>query len=164
MSDNSVTFTIHGEPCSKANSRQLVYQGKPGKKRPVFIKSQKALAYETSAMLQIPIHCRAMFEGPVSVTLWIFYLDNRSDLDESLILDVLQARFVGEGKRRKLVRKGVYLNDRQVREKHVYHGIDKADPRVEIIVQPLINERGDYEKAGDAVVSVPMYSRGAGRG
>jgi hypothetical protein len=35
------------------------------------------------------------------------------------------------------VQKGVYRNDRQVREKHVYHAIDRANPRAEIEVEPL---------------------------
>jgi len=43
----------------------------------------------------------------------------------------------GSRKARELVQKGVYLNDRQVREKHVYHGIDRTNPRTEIIVEPL---------------------------
>jgi len=44
---------------------------------------------------------------------------------------------MGKGKDRRLVRRGVYVNDRQVREKHVYHDIDKTNPRADIIVEPL---------------------------
>jgi hypothetical protein len=33
--------------------------------------------------------------------------------------------------------RGVYRNDRQVREKHVFHGIDRANPRAEVTVEPL---------------------------
>jgi Holliday junction resolvase RusA-like endonuclease len=36
-----------------------------------------------------------------------------------------------------LVQAGVYRNDRQVREKHITHGIDVHNPRAVITVQPL---------------------------
>jgi predicted unusual protein kinase regulating ubiquinone biosynthesis (AarF/ABC1/UbiB family) len=44
-------------------------------------------------------------------------------LDESLILDLLQGV--------------IYKNDRQVKEKHVYWGLDPANPRTEIIVDKI---------------------------
>lgn len=134
-----VRFTIMGEPASKANSRELVLMGKKGeKKRPALIKSEKARDYERDAQLQIPSAARAMFTGPVRVTLRIFYASERPDLDESIVLDVLQAKYskVKDGPR-ELLRAGVYANDRQVREKHVYHAIDRANPRAEIEVEAL---------------------------
>ena len=42
-----------------------------------------------------------------------------------------------EGKKRILLQAGVYVNDRQVREKHVFHGIDKLMPRVEVRVESI---------------------------
>lgn len=117
-----ICFTILGEPASKANSRQIVRFGK----RLASIKSLKARNYEKSAQLQIPASARQMLEGPVCVTIRIFYASQRLDLDESVILDVMQAR---DGVR------GVYVNDRQVREKHIYHSIDKENPRAEIQVR-----------------------------
>ena len=80
---------------------------------------------------------RQMLEGPVRVTIRIFYASERPDLDESVVLDVLQDRYHGKGEHRELVQHGVYRNDRQVREKHVYHGIDRAAPRAEITVEAL---------------------------
>lgn len=73
------------------------------------------------------------------VTMRVFYATERPDLDESVILDVLQAKYspVVKGQTREVIRRGVYINDRQVREKHVYHGIDKRNPRAEIEVEPL---------------------------
>lgn len=133
-----VSFTIHGEPASKANQRQLVtFPDGKGGKRPALVKSKKAQNYERDALRQIPMSARKRFEGPVRVTLWIFYASERPDLDESIVLDVLQDRYIGKGERRELVRDGVYRNDRQVREKHVYHGIDRAHPRAEIEVEAL---------------------------
>jgi hypothetical protein len=131
-----VALTIFGEPASKANQRQLVsFPDGKGGKRPALIKSKKARNYESDALLQIPPAARLQLEGPVRVTLRVFYASQRPDLDESVILDVLQDRYVGRGDERELVQKGVYRNDRQVREKHVFHAIDRANPRAEIEVE-----------------------------
>lgn len=132
-----IAFTILGEPASKANSREIVTIGG----RPSSIKSKKALGYERDALMQIPIFARQRLKCLVSVTMRIFYATERPDLDESLILDILQDRFrtvkVGGTKLRELVQPGVYCNDRQVREKHIYHAIDKLNPRSMIEVRPL---------------------------
>ena len=136
-----ISFTILGEPASKSNSRQLVTFGRGEDKRPALIKSKKARNYERDALLQIPQEARVMLEGPVRVTLRIFYASERPDLDESVVLDVLQARYRKIGGERMLVQRGVYLNDRQVREKHVFHAIDRANPRTEIEVEPLVAQQ-----------------------
>jgi Holliday junction resolvase RusA-like endonuclease len=135
-----VSLVILGEPASKANSRELVTFGRGEDARPAMIKSKKARDYERDALLQIPPAARAMLEGPVRVTLRIYYASERPDLDESVVLDVLQARFAKRlGTRpREVERTGVYVNDRQVREKHVYHAIDRANPRAEIEVEELV--------------------------
>ncbi len=82
------------------------------------------------------------------MTLRIFYASERPDLDESVVLDVLQDRFVKDRvtDERRLVQKGVYRNDRQVREKHVYHSIDRANPRAEIEVEPLVLNLDFFEQ------------------
>ncbi len=133
-----VRLTILGEPASKANSRQLVKFGRGDKARPAIIKSQKARDYERDALRQIPPAARVELAGPVRVTLRIFYASERPDLDESVVLDVLQNRYAGRGEARELVQRGVYANDRQVREKHVFHAIDRANPRSEIEVEALV--------------------------
>lgn len=141
-----IRLTILGEPASKANSREFGLVRIPGtdKQRVHIRKSEKALAYEESAQRQIPPAARAMLEGPVRVTMTIYYRDQRSDLDESIILDVMQARFqVAHGKRHCIAR-GVYLNDRQVRERHVFHAIDKLNPRAEIVVEPLQAQQPEF--------------------
>ena len=53
----------------------------------------------------------------------IFYASRRPDLDESLILDLLQGL--------------VYVNDRQVKERHTYWGLDPENPRAEIIIEQI---------------------------
>lgn len=136
-----IRFTILGQPYSKSNRRILsVVAGKPRS-----IKSKEALAFESAALRQIPPAARQRLEGPVRVTLRIFYKDERPDLDESLILDILQDRYVlrqhmKAGRlvgQRTLVQNGVYRNDRQVRERHVYHFIDKTNPRTEIEIERI---------------------------
>ncbi len=118
-----VSFVIFGEPASKANSRRLVaFKRKGGGSRPALIKSQKALDYNTSFQQQCP-RCSPLIEGDVSVTMTIYYGSRRPDLDESVILDAMQGL--------------VYLNDRQVKEKHIFWGLDKERPRAEIIVEQL---------------------------
>lgn len=139
-----IIFTILGEPASKANSRQIVVRGG----RPASIKSEKALDFERNALRQIPPRYRVQYTGPVAVTLRIYYASERPDLDESIVLDVLQDRYekqkltkaqkdAGMKAERYLVQRGVYVNDRQVREKHVYHAIDRANPRTEVHILPL---------------------------
>lgn len=124
----SVFLTVLGEPASKANSRRIIMRGR----KPMSIKSEKALNYADFFNSQVrPIP--ELMDGELRVDMWIYYASQRPDLDESLILDLLQGK--------------VYINDRQVRERHVYHHIDKANPRTSILVrkrQPgegLVEER-----------------------
>jgi hypothetical protein len=142
----AIDFTIKGEPASKANSREIVtrkFRDAKGKMkaRPMSIKSDKARNYERSAILQIPAHARVELSGPVRVIMRIFYATERPDLDESVILDVMQSRYrvvKVKGKDvRQLIRKGVYVNDRQVRQKFIMHDIDPVNPRAEIRVVAL---------------------------
>lgn len=62
-------------------------------------------------------------EGDLKFIATIYYASRRSDLDESLVLDLLQDY--------------AYKNDRQVKEKHVKWGLDRSDPRVEIRVEEM---------------------------
>jgi hypothetical protein len=130
-----IAFTIIGEAASKANSRKIVTIANHA----ASIKSAKARGFEKIGLYQIPMWARQRIEGPVSVTMRIYYASERPDLDESLVLDILQDRWARNkttGKR-DLVQAGVYRNDRQVREKHIFHGIDRADPRAEIVIEPM---------------------------
>ncbi|MFL9933601.1 hypothetical protein P0D88_31390 [Paraburkholderia sp. RL18-103-BIB-C] len=141
-----IAFTILGEPASKANSREIVtrrFRDADGKlkSRPMSIKSDKARDYECDALKQIPPKARVQLTGPVRVILKIYYASERPDLDESVILDTLQDRYRTikrkSGAVRELLQRGVYVNDRQVRQKFVFHGIDRANPRAEVTVEPL---------------------------
>jgi len=132
-----ISLTIFGEPASKANSRELVTFGRGDDKRPALIKSKKARDYERDALRQIPPAARQRIEGAVRVTMRIFYASERPDLDASVVLDCLQDRYHGKGEQRELIQLGVIRNDRQVRELHLYHFIDRVNPRSEIEVEAL---------------------------
>mgnify|MGYP003653054163 CR=1 FL=1 len=115
---NPYTLTIHGEPASKANSRQLVLI----KGRMVPIKSKKALSYIRAFDQQ----CRVLdplMDEDLAIAMKIYYRTRRPDLDESLILDLLQSK--------------VYKNDRAIKLKYVEHGLSKDDPRVIMAIGPL---------------------------
>lgn len=112
------SFQILGEPASKANSRKIVTI----KGRPVSIKSDKARNYvKTFAEQCQPL--KELFTGDVLVEMAIYYATRRPDLDESLILDCMQGV--------------IYTNDRQVKQKHIYWGLDKSFPRTIIRVSSL---------------------------
>jgi len=109
---------IFGEPASKANSRRLVRFG--GVSR--LIKSEKALSYSDMFKQQ----CRPLAQlmtGDLRITLHIWYASRRPDLDESLILDLMQGL--------------IYENDRQVKERHAYWGLDPENPRAEILIERI---------------------------
>tara|TARA_R110000744_G_scaffold77507_1_gene152943 strand:- start:305 stop:697 length:393 start_codon:yes stop_codon:yes gene_type:complete len=118
-----VTLTIHGEPASKANSRQIVtIRG-----RPAVIKSKKARLYVAEFAAQCP-KIEPLLDGDLIATIHIFYRTRRPDLDASVVLDCLQNR--------------VIENDRQFKELHLYHGIDRENPRAEIsITKKALSEK-----------------------
>ena len=127
-----IKFTILGEPCSKSNSRRLVTI----KGRPAFIKSKKALTYVKDFNMQCP-QIEPPLSKDVAVKLSIYYASRRPDLDDTLILDCMQSHTIkkaGTSRERLILRNNIYLNDRQVKEKHIYWGLDKDNPRTEIEV------------------------------
>jgi Holliday junction resolvase RusA-like endonuclease len=118
---------ILGEPASKANSRRIVnIRG-----RMVPIKSQKALDYVTSLRSQAAAQMSTMIEGDLRVEMMIHYASRRPDLDESVILDALQGI--------------AYANDRQVKQRMTYWGLDKDMPRAVIrITQCDLDDVPEY--------------------
>lgn len=107
--------TIYGEPASKSNARIKTARG-------AVIKSMKAMRYLEDFRRQVKPPAE-MFTEPVVMECTIYYRTQRPDLDESLVMDGLQYG-------------GVVKNDRLIREKHVFHAIDKENPRAEIIIRP----------------------------
>jgi hypothetical protein len=123
-----LTLFVKGEPASKANSRRVVKFGTMSR----LIKSQKALDYSEYFRQQVmPI--TPLMSGDIKMHITIYYASRRPDLDESLILDLLQGL--------------VYKNDRQVKERHTYWGLDPENPRTEIIIEQL-PKKMPAQKAG----------------
>jgi len=114
----ALSIIIFGEPASKANSRRVVKFGNMSR----LIKSQKALNYSDVFKQQCQ-KLPTLMSGDLKVTMLIYYASRRPDLDESLILDLMQGL--------------VYSNDRQVKIKHVYWGLDPAKPRAEIVIEKI---------------------------
>ncbi len=117
----SVRLILQGEPASKANSRRLVTIR--GQAR--LIKSQKALDYVAAVKRTYP-PLVPLLEGDLRMTADVYYATRRPDLDVSLILDALEGI--------------AYRNDRQVREMHLYHHLDRANPRAEITLEEMHND------------------------
>lgn len=117
-SDDRFVCTILGEPASKSNSRKVVViRGKIA-----VIKSKKARDYLDNFNVQAKPRDH-VFTGDVAVGMRIWYATRRPDLDESLLLDALQDV--------------AYHNDRQVKFKLILWGLDKENPRTDIIVVPV---------------------------
>ena len=114
----STKFVIHGEPASKSNSRKIFKFGK----RFGVIKSEKARNYVKIFAEQCP-QLEKLIELDVKVEIKIYYASRRPDLDESVILDCMQGK--------------IYVNDRQVKQKHIFWGIDREQPRTHIRVTPM---------------------------
>jgi|TARA_R100000700_G_C3138265_1_gene120931 hypothetical protein len=114
---------IYGEPASKANSRKIVMFGK----RPAIIKSQKARDYVKNFEKQCP-KLDTLVTDDLVVEITIFYGSRRPDLDESVILDCMQGF--------------IYKNDRQVKKKIINWGLDRDNPRSEIKVYLLEEDKG----------------------
>ena len=112
--------TILGEPASKANSRRIVRFG--SKLR--VIKSAKGLEYVEAVVRQVPeLPPQQQLLEPIRLTAHIYYASRRPDLDPSLILDALQGR--------------IYRNDRAVREMHLFHHLDRENPRAELTLEEI---------------------------
>jgi len=135
-----IRFTILGEQAQKGNQRRIVTSRMSLK--PVLIKSAKALAWYHSATLQLKAagimgRDAAIFTEPVRLTVHAYYASNRPDLDATVLQDVLQSRYMGAGKKRKLCLAGVYENDRLVKELHLFHHIDAECPRAEVCIERI---------------------------
>jgi hypothetical protein len=114
----AIYVVVLGEPASKANSRRLVHIG--GKPR--FIKSKKALAFEKEWGSNCPVIDNVLDRETIAY-IRMYYTSRRPDMDESLVLDLLQGRLI--------------KNDRQIRERHTYWGLDRQRPRSCVLLVPL---------------------------
>lgn len=121
------TFWIEGAPYSKANSRRLVNVKTKSGSRLRSIKSENALAFSVDFLRQCPL-LSPMFTEDVHLDMDIYYPDRRRDLDESLVLDLMQRM--------------IYVNDRQVKSRHVRWGLSPDKPGIMVTVRPATSS--DY--------------------
>lgn len=121
----TIELKILGELCSKSNSRRIVTRGK----YPRIIKSQKALDYEKSALIQIASQLKnhKPFTNYVGIEAHIWYGSRRPDLDVSLLQDILE-------------KAGIYKNDRQVIEIKALKYLNKKEPKVIVKIYEVSEE------------------------
>ena len=116
----SVVFTVPVQAVSKSNSPILTRF--KGQAKASLIPSKKAQAFKRDCARLIPF-LPEPFTCDVVVRAVLYYRDRRSDLDESLLLDCMQKR--------------IYVNDRQVKEKHIWWRLHRRRPRCEVLLEPL---------------------------
>lgn len=117
---------ILGQPTSKSNSSTFSFRGK----RPILLKSKRARSYIDQFEIEIltkNLRPPSPIENDLVLVAYLFYKDNRSDLDDSQLADNLQ-KF------------GIIKNDRSLKEKHLYRCIDKLNPRAEIYLYRLSSD------------------------
>jgi len=123
-SKRMVVMTIQGKLVSMKNSKiHTMIKG-----RPFAIKSHEARKYERDFRVQVPSEYRGLQLGaldkPLATIVRVFYPSRRSDLDASLVYDMLQHT-------------GVIANDRYITAKIELSFVDKVNPRVEIEVREM---------------------------
>lgn len=118
-----IKLKIHGQLFSKSNSR--VFSQRGGK--PILFKRKEVLDYVEGALWELKPQLRGHkpYENPVYLKATIYYRSKRSDLDVSLLQDILE-------------KAGVYLNDRQVYKIECEKRFDKENPRCLIEVDEYI--------------------------
>lgn len=140
-------FEIVGQPARKSNQRQIkwIYRKKSdpkrhtkGAKRPIVIKSDKAIAWMKEAIAQVPAEFKlglGSLKVPLGITFFITYRNERPDLSAELICDMLEEA-------------GVISNDRYLREKHLYWFKNRERQGVKILIfssldDPILNQARD---------------------
>lgn len=119
----SIRLKIRGQPARKSNNRRIVTNRSTGK--PILIKSQEALKWQSAAISQIPASARVGAGSKtqlLAISFWVRYESRRPDLSIELILDTLE-------------KAGVIANDRWVYETHAYKEIDPDNPGVEVLIE-----------------------------
>lgn len=124
---------IKGKLASKANSRKITFKGG----RPRSIKSERA--FDFIERFNLFAKRGPVFEDDVILAVRVYYESRRTDLDISLLKDLLQNY--------------AYENDRQVKMEFADWAIDRQDPRVEIVVAP----RGEWREVVDFLMQFDGY-------
>lgn len=120
IATNEVRFTILGQPAGK---RELEVKYRDWhRKIGAFVGPNKvAKAYEKTVKAQAP-KLEPLLSGELAIEIRAFFKTELRDLEVERLYDSLQGI--------------VYENDRQLREKHLYHAVDRKNPRVEVVIRP----------------------------
>jgi Holliday junction resolvase RusA-like endonuclease len=118
-----ISFRVLGNLPRKSNGRQIF---RPGGRKLIFAKSNKALAYEKSFILQTGYIQKGTFadKQQLKMTAYIYYDSQRPDLSDELLCDLME-------------KSGIIPNDRYIFEKHIYKIIDRKCPRVEVDIEAI---------------------------
>jgi len=120
-----VTFTVLGHLQSMKNRRI------PSRRNPyITLPNAGAVSFERDFLLQVPATYRDLKLGtpqlPLRAEIHVWYPTLKNDLDCALVYDLLQ-------------KAGVIANDRYIREKHEFAGIDPANPRVMVRIGTILD-------------------------
>jgi Holliday junction resolvase RusA-like endonuclease len=123
----SIRLVILGQPASLKNSREIIkYRPKGAPKtvplRFASVPSKECKQYMKDVRRQVPER-QPWLTGKLAIYITAYFRDERSDLDVEALYDALQG--------------WIYKNDRQLRRKYLDHGIDKLNPRTEVLIEPL---------------------------
>jgi len=114
---------VYGQLPSMKNSRIItVRNGKP-----CTFKSAKAQEYAKNFAKQITGNLKYKIDVPVELEARIYYSSKRPDLDESLLMDCMEAN-------------EIITNDRLIWKKKIEKFFSKNDPRCIFSVRPLSEE------------------------
>ena len=121
----SAAFTIYGQVPSKSNGYKIITISGHSS----LAKTKALKDYERKFYLQCPLRGEEIAE-PFAIDMDVYYNSNRPDLDNSfkIVLDCLQLC--------KAIK-----NDRYCFEIHARKLVDKVNPRIELSITKLIDEK-----------------------
>ena len=121
----SAAFTIYGQVPSKSNGYKIITISGHSS----LAKTKALKDYERKFYLQCPLRGEEIAE-PFAIDMDVYYNSNRPDLDNAfkIVLDCLQLC--------KAIK-----NDRYCYEIHARKLVDKVNPRVELSITKLIDEK-----------------------
>ena len=135
-------FLIEGHMPRKSNQRKLIWSKKSG--RPLFIKSDEALAWTDRAIGVMKTLPENSITKPCGIRAWVFYRSRRSDLSVELLKDAMQ-------------KAGVVVNDRLIEYEENFVFVDKDRPRVIVEVwelQEAVVPPKDPPKKGKPLIDI----------
>lgn len=112
--------TIFGESAGRGGDIQRVRHPVTG--QPMRVHTGAATRFRENVRRQVGVLADQM-EGELRLTARIYNRDNRARMDASALVDMLQGRIIKSA--------------RQIREMHIYHGVDRGVPRAELCVEKI---------------------------